>query len=203
MPIMKGDWKSSTRSYEMREDAARALIFDLSFYADYRFSQVRRLFKQTAMQDVFTKMEINDIVKEAYFQQDGAIQRSRNGKVGQSRSVVSSVLGCGCRPTEGRPETVGGAEEHPLGGGHQKNGGPRSAQGAPLFVEADTRVVGTVFGLVGVDEFTTVPRDPILGCWHNRACRLGDLSLGEILACEQPIRRVQRRHRDVPPSRIS
>jgi len=55
MPIVKGEWESSTRSYETREDAARALIFDLSFYADYRFSQVRRLFQQTAMRDVLTK----------------------------------------------------------------------------------------------------------------------------------------------------
>jgi hypothetical protein len=70
MPIVKGDWKASTRSYETREDAARALIFDLSFYADYRFSQVRRLFNQTAMRDVFTKTEIDDIVEEAYFEQD-------------------------------------------------------------------------------------------------------------------------------------
>ena len=71
MPIVKGDWESSTRSYETREDAARALIFDLSFYADYRFSQVRRLFQQTAMRDVLTKAEIDDIVEEAYFQQNG------------------------------------------------------------------------------------------------------------------------------------
>ncbi|WEL27468.1 hypothetical protein [Haloferax volcanii] len=71
MPIVKGDWKSSTRSYETREDAARALVFDLSFYANYRFSQVRRLFKQTAMRDVFTKAELDDIVEEAYFEQNG------------------------------------------------------------------------------------------------------------------------------------
>lgn len=71
MPIVKGDWESSTRSYETREDAARALIFDLSFYADYRFSQVRRLFQQTAMRDVLTKTEIDDIVEEAYIQQNG------------------------------------------------------------------------------------------------------------------------------------
>jgi len=71
MPIMKGDWEASTRSYETCEDAARALIFDLSFYADYRFSQVRRLFNQTAMRDVFTKTELDDIVEEAYFEQDG------------------------------------------------------------------------------------------------------------------------------------
>jgi hypothetical protein len=71
MPIIKGDWESSTRSYETREDAARALVFDLSFYANYRFSQVRRLFNQTAMQDVFTETEIDDIVEEAYFEQDG------------------------------------------------------------------------------------------------------------------------------------
>jgi len=71
IPIVKGDWKSSTRSYESREDAACALIFDLSFYADYRFSQVRRLFKQTAMRDVFTDTEIDDIVEEAYILQDG------------------------------------------------------------------------------------------------------------------------------------
>jgi hypothetical protein len=71
MPIVKGDWKSSTRSYETREDAARALVFDLSFYANYRFSQVRRLFKQTAMRDVFTKTELDDIVEEAYFEQNG------------------------------------------------------------------------------------------------------------------------------------
>lgn len=71
MPIVKGDWESSTRSYETREDAARALVFDLSFYANYRFSQVRRLFKQTAMRDVFTKMELDDIVEEAYFEQNG------------------------------------------------------------------------------------------------------------------------------------
>jgi hypothetical protein len=71
MPIVKGDWESSTRSYETREDAARALVFDLSFYANYRFSQVRRLFNQTAMRDVFTKTELDDIVEEAYFEQDG------------------------------------------------------------------------------------------------------------------------------------
>lgn len=71
MPIVKGDWKSSTRSYETREEAACALIFDLSFYANYRFSQVRRLFNQTAMQDVFTTTEIDNIVEEAYDQQDG------------------------------------------------------------------------------------------------------------------------------------
>jgi len=71
MPIVKGDWESSTRSYETREDAARALVFDLSFYANYRFSQVRRLFNQTAMRDVFTKTELDDIVEGAYFEQDG------------------------------------------------------------------------------------------------------------------------------------
>lgn len=49
----------------------RALIFDLSFYADYRFSQVRRMFNQTAMRDVFTKTEIDDIVEEAYLKQNG------------------------------------------------------------------------------------------------------------------------------------
>lgn len=46
-------------------------MFDLSFDTEYQFSQVRRLFKQTAMRDVFTKTEIDDIVEEAYFQQDG------------------------------------------------------------------------------------------------------------------------------------
>lgn len=71
MPIVKGDWESSTRSYKTRKNAARALIFDLSFYTNYRFSQVRRLFNQTAMRDVFTKTEIDDIVEEAYFAQDG------------------------------------------------------------------------------------------------------------------------------------
>ena len=71
MPIVKGDWKSSTRSYETREDAARALVFDLSFSANYRFSQVRRLFKQTVMRDVFTKTELDDIVEGAYFKQNG------------------------------------------------------------------------------------------------------------------------------------
>ena len=71
MPIVKGDWRSSTRSYDSRENAARALIFDLSFYADYRFSQVRRLFNQTAMRGVFTKTEIDDLVEKAYFMQDG------------------------------------------------------------------------------------------------------------------------------------
>jgi len=71
MPIVEGNWKASTRSYETREDAARALIFDLSFYANYRFSQVRRMFNQTAMRDVFTKTELDDIVEEAYFEQDG------------------------------------------------------------------------------------------------------------------------------------
>lgn len=71
MPIVKGDWKLSTRSYDTREDAARALIFDLSFYANYRFSQIRRLFNQTSMRDVFTKTEIDDIVEEAYFMQNG------------------------------------------------------------------------------------------------------------------------------------
>ena len=71
MPIVKGDWESSTRSYETREDAARALVFDLSFYANYRFSQVRRLFNQTGMRDVFTKTELDDIVEGAYFEQDG------------------------------------------------------------------------------------------------------------------------------------
>jgi len=71
MPIVKGEWEPSTRSYETREDANRALIFDLSFYADYRFSQVRRLFQQTAMRDVLTKTEIDDIVEEAYVQQNG------------------------------------------------------------------------------------------------------------------------------------
>jgi len=71
MPIVEGDWESSTRSYETREDAARALIFDLSFYADYQFSQVRRLFQQTAMRDVLTKTEIDDIIEEAYIQQNG------------------------------------------------------------------------------------------------------------------------------------
>ncbi|WP_232700608.1 hypothetical protein [Halobacterium wangiae] len=71
MPIVEGDWESSTRSYKTSEDAARALVFDLSFYADYRFSQVRRLFKQTAMQDVFTTTEIDDIVEEAYSRQGG------------------------------------------------------------------------------------------------------------------------------------
>ena len=49
----------------------RALVFDLSFYANYRFSQVRRLFKQTAMRNVFSKTELDDIVEEAYFKQNG------------------------------------------------------------------------------------------------------------------------------------
>ena len=46
-------------------------MFDLSFDTEYQFSQVRRLFKQTAMRDVFTKTEIDDIVEEAYVQQNG------------------------------------------------------------------------------------------------------------------------------------
>ena len=71
MPIVKGNWEASTRSYETREAAARALIFDLCFYADYRFSQIRRLFKQTAMRDIFTETELDDIVEEAYFKQNG------------------------------------------------------------------------------------------------------------------------------------
>jgi hypothetical protein len=28
MPIVKGEWESSARSYETREDAPRALLFD-------------------------------------------------------------------------------------------------------------------------------------------------------------------------------
>lgn len=47
------------------------LIFDLSFYTDYRFSQVRWLFRQTGMRNVFTDTEIDDIVEEAYFEQGG------------------------------------------------------------------------------------------------------------------------------------
>lgn len=71
MPIVEGDWERSTRKYESREDAAAALVFDLSFYTNYRFSQVQRLFKQTAMRGVFTDEEIDDIVEEAYFKQGG------------------------------------------------------------------------------------------------------------------------------------
>lgn len=71
MPIVKGDWKQSTREYDSREAAARALIFDLSFYTNYRFRQVRRLFRQTGVGDVFADTEIDDIVEEAYFEQGG------------------------------------------------------------------------------------------------------------------------------------
>lgn len=58
---------------------------------------------------------------------------------------------------------MGGEAGRPLGGSYQKKrGGGRSAQGVPLFVEADTRVDGAVFGLVGVAKLPAVPRDPIL-----------------------------------------
>lgn len=70
MPIVKGNWRQSTRDYNSTESAARALIFDLSFYTDYRFSQVQRLFKQTGMRGVFTAPEIDDIVEEAYVEQN-------------------------------------------------------------------------------------------------------------------------------------
>lgn len=71
MPIVEGDWEQSTRAYDSREAAACALIFDLSFYASYRFSQVRRLFRQTGMRGTFTGEEIDDIVELAYEVQDG------------------------------------------------------------------------------------------------------------------------------------
>lgn len=71
MPIVSGNWQASTRTYQSCEDAARALIFDLSFYTNYRFSQVERLFNQTGVSNVFTKEQINDIVEEAYFEQGG------------------------------------------------------------------------------------------------------------------------------------
>jgi len=71
MPIVQGEWERSVRDYTTREDAARALIFDLAFYTDYRFSQVERLFRMTGMRNVFTKTEIDDIVEEAYEVQNG------------------------------------------------------------------------------------------------------------------------------------
>ncbi|WP_135827083.1 hypothetical protein [Halorussus ruber] len=71
MPIVKGNWQQSARDYDSAERAARALVFDLSFYTNYRFSQVRRLFRQTGMRDVLTDVEIDDIVEAAYFEQGG------------------------------------------------------------------------------------------------------------------------------------
>jgi len=71
MPIVRGEWERSVRDYTTREDAARALIFDLAFYTDYRFSQVKRLFRMTGMRNVFAKTEIDDIVEEAYEVQNG------------------------------------------------------------------------------------------------------------------------------------
>lgn len=71
MPIVEGDWEQSTRSYDSREAAECALIFDLCFYASYRFSQVRRLFRQTGMRGTFTDEEIDDIVELAYEVQNG------------------------------------------------------------------------------------------------------------------------------------
>lgn len=71
MPIVEGDWEQSTRSYDSPEAAACALIFDLSFYTNYRFSQVRRLFRQTGMRGVFSDEEIDDVVEVGYAMQDG------------------------------------------------------------------------------------------------------------------------------------
>ncbi|AXR76187.1 hypothetical protein AArc1_4070 (plasmid) [Natrarchaeobaculum sulfurireducens] len=59
------------RDYTTREDATRALIFDFAFYTDYRFSQVKCLFRMTGMRNVFVKMEIDGIVEEAYEVQNG------------------------------------------------------------------------------------------------------------------------------------
>lgn len=71
MPIVKGNWRESTRYYSTKEDAGRALIFDFAFYTNYRFSQVRDLFKMTGMKGTFTVQEIDDIIEEAHNEQDG------------------------------------------------------------------------------------------------------------------------------------
>lgn len=70
VPLREGNWKESTGEYDSPEAAARAFIFDLSFYTDYRYSQVRRLFNQSGMSRVFSGAEIDDVVDEAKIEQN-------------------------------------------------------------------------------------------------------------------------------------
>ena len=96
---------------------------------------------------------------------------------------VSEVVAARAATAGSEHGAVGGAEGRPRAVVANKNeGAPRSAQGVPFLFEPDTRVVGAVFGFVGVDELPTVPRDPIPRCRHDRARRRGDLLLGEMLA---------------------
>jgi len=79
----------------------------------------------------------------------------------------------------------------------KNRGVPGSAQGVRHAVQADTRILGAMLVPVGGDELAVVPAEPgARGC-HDRAGRVGDCLLGEMLAWRQPIGRVDgRRCRD-------
>lgn len=71
MPLVKGNWQQSTRDYDCAKDAARALVFDLAFYTDYRNTQIQNLFIMSGMNGTLTKTEIDDTIETAYTKQNG------------------------------------------------------------------------------------------------------------------------------------
>lgn len=71
VPLLEGNWEDSSRSYKSPEEAARALIFDLAWWCDYRYSQVREMAWQAGLGQFYNGEEIDDIVDVAHSVQDG------------------------------------------------------------------------------------------------------------------------------------
>ena len=70
VPLLEGNWQGSSRDYDSAEQAACALIFDLAWWCDYRYSQVRRMARQAGLGQLFSGEEIDDIVDDAWEEQD-------------------------------------------------------------------------------------------------------------------------------------
>ncbi|QKY21846.1 hypothetical protein B4589_015610 (plasmid) [Halolamina sp. CBA1230] len=70
VPLLEGNWQESSRDYDSAEQAGRALIFDLAWWCDYRYSQVRRMAREAGLGQLFSGEEIDDIIDDAWEEQD-------------------------------------------------------------------------------------------------------------------------------------
>lgn len=70
VPLLEGNWQESPRDYDTAEKAARGLIFDLAWWCDYRYGQVRRMALEAGLGQILSGEEIDDIVDAAWEKQD-------------------------------------------------------------------------------------------------------------------------------------
>lgn len=78
VPLLEGNWKESPRDYETEDQAACGLIFDLSWWCDYRYSQIRQIALEAGLGQLFSKEEIDDIVDAAWEKQGGTVTPTRS-----------------------------------------------------------------------------------------------------------------------------